>query len=80
MNILSSSILLGSVGVLLLFLISFLSVHTPTLLQKLSKKEAEKPEEAPPQNTEVEPIYYIVEKKKKRVKESYSKPKQIRFK
>ncbi len=35
--------------------------------------------EEPPQNKEVEPVYYIVERKK-RTKSSFSAPKQIRFK
>ncbi len=37
---------------------------------------AEKPKETPPAP---EPVYYIVEKKKKRAKAAYSEPKRISF-
>ena len=33
-----------------------------------------------PKPKEPEPVYYLVEKKKKRAKTEYDKPKQIRFK
>ncbi len=80
MNLLSTNIILGCIGIVLLFIISFLAVHTPAILQKTNKKRMENPPQSPPQQTEVEPVYYIVEKKRKRVKETYSQPKQIRFK
>ena len=80
MNILSTSLAAGCFGIVILFIISFIAVHTPSVLQKLSKKEDEKPPVKEEPKKEIEPVYYIVERKKKRIKQSYSDPKQIHFK
>ena len=80
MNILSASLVAGCFGIVILFIISFLAVHAPFLLQKWSKKEREIPPVKEEPKKKIEPVYYIVEKKKKRIKQSYSEPKQIHFK
>ena len=44
-------------------------------------QKAEKTTEKPPEpQSPPEPVYFIVERKKKRAKNSYSAPKEIRFK
>lgn len=76
---------------LLLFFLCFIGVHIGklarlgTLYRKPPAKEPEKP--APPAETKEkapasaqEPVYYIVERKKKRAKPQYGEPKEIRFK
>ena len=80
MNLLSSTAILGGVGLILLFALCFIAVHTPSLLKKRRQsKPIDEPAQEPPK-TEVEPIYYIVEKKKKRARDTYSPPQQIHFK
>lgn len=79
----------GILGLLVLFILSFFAVHiiklakigyraqkTPT--QPKPKREEVK-KEAPPKQSLGEPVYYIVERKR-RTKSSYSAPKEIRFK
>ena len=69
---------MGILYLLLTFLFCFILVHLIKLaylgLQSM-KKPPEKEKPAPPK---VEPVYYIVEKK--RTKKSYSNPKEIEFK
>ncbi len=78
---------LGGLFLLLLFAGCFLLVHI-CLLVKIGwnhksgtsapspeKKAEEKPVSKPP-----EPVYYIVEKKRKKPKTSYSEPKEFHFK
>ena len=83
MNILSIQAW-GAVYTVILFAICFFIVHLlrlalygyRTVRKKPSGKEEkpEKPEKAS------EPVYYIVERKKKRPKSEYSDPKRITFK
>ena len=73
----------------LLFILPFIAVHGIKLAligwQTYKKKsEPQKsqpaPKNEPPPTQPTEPVYYIVEKKQRRAKPSYSDPKQIRFK
>lgn len=59
---------------LLLFFVFFFAVHAVRLaflVRALSKKS--KPEKPP------DPVYFLVERKKKRPKKEFSEPKQISF-
>ena len=72
----------GCVYVLILLFFCFIAVHIFKLAhigyRARKNLPAEKPRpEKPP---EQEPVYYIVEKKKKRVRTEYSDPKRISFK
>lgn len=76
---------MGALYLFLVFLCCFLLVHIGRLIylgflsirtQKTTKPAEKKEEEKPTQK--VEPIYYIVEKK--RAKRKYSEPKEIKFK
>ena len=72
----------GSFFLILLFSFCFLCVHLiayllPKKQSKTPPQEAEK-EKAPPIQ-QAEPIYYIVERKKKRTKTQYGEPKEIKF-
>jgi uncharacterized protein (DUF58 family) len=85
----------GVFSILLLFVLCFLLVHTVRLArlglkyraereeaddeEKSEEKKTEKQEKQAPAENPQEPIYYIVERKK-RTRASYSEPKQIRFK
>ena len=95
MNTLLFSPALGIFWVCFLFAFCFLSVHVARLAkigrefqkQNATKEQNEEPKEqeeptkkqTPPPQTQREPIYYIVEKKR-RAKTSFSEPKEIRFK
>ena len=73
---------LGILYILLLFSLCFVIVHGIKLAilgwRTLGRKmPAEKPK---PAEKKVEPVYFIVEKKKKRAKAEYSEPKRIQFK
>ena len=79
----------GVVCLLLLFLISFFCVHIARLVKfgwkYQQKKPAPKKSEPAPESEKKapapqEPIYYIVERKKRRAKPTYGEPKQFRFK
>ncbi len=71
----------GAVFTVLLFLLCVIAVHGAklakigyrTLKKKLPPDPPKKPETKP------EPVYFIVEKKKKRAKAEYSEPKRIKF-
>ena len=87
MNTLLVSSALGFVWLTLLFGLCFLAVHVVRLAQfgrryQQEKQMPPKPqptqEKAPPKQ-EGEPVYYIVEKKR-RNKTSYGEPKRIQFK
>ncbi len=88
MNTLLLSSTFGIFWLTLLFALCFAGVHILKLARlgqkyrKNEQREREEPvkkEEEPPPKTEAEPIYYIVERKK-RVKSNFGEPKQIRFK
>ncbi len=70
----------GAVVSVLIFLICFILVHAFRLARfgwrtMRKKLPPEKPKPADP-----EPVYYIVERKKKRAKAEYDNPKRIQFK
>ncbi len=58
-----------------LFRLAHMGYHAGRRFQKEEEKEPEESTEA----KHAEPVYYIVEKKKKRTKASYSEPKRIKF-
>lgn len=71
---------IGILYLFLTFLICFILVHLIKLAYiglKSVKKKPEAPPEPKPQK-KVEPVYYIVEKK--RAKKPYSNPREIQFK
>lgn len=72
--------MLGLVYIIVTFIVCFALVHIIKLavIGFFSLKKKQPPE--PDKNTEkkVEPVYYIVEKK--RAKKSYSEPKEFQFK
>jgi hypothetical protein len=78
----------GFLWLVVLFAVCFLAVHT-FRLARLGRKYQKQRNHTPPPNTaqekktppqsEGEPIYYIVERKR-RAKSSYSEPKRIHFK
>ena len=81
--------ILGIFGLLVLFILSFFAVHIIKLARigyraqnppppPVPKREEVKKETLPKQSLG-EPVYYIVERKR-RTKSSYSAPKEIRFK
>ena len=77
----------GGLLLLFLFVVCFLGVHFFKLalagvesFQSILPKEEKEEEKKAPAEQPQEPIYYIVEKKTRRVKSSYSEPKEIRFK
>ena len=84
----------GGIWAAVFFAVFFLCVHLSKLVKKgwlagkneksASKKQEpkkeEKPKEKPPETTAPEPVYYIVERKKKRTKSSYGEPKEFKFK
>ena len=80
----------GFGGILLLFALCFFGVQIAKIIVRGWRiydgaTESKPPEKPPEQKTEnkqtpPEPIYYIVEKKRRRSKASYGDPKEIRFK
>lgn len=70
---------LGGVYAALLFAVCFSAVHIIKLARR-GYRDMRKPPEAPPEEKPAEPVYYIVEKKKKRPKAEYSAPKRVTFK
>lgn len=79
--------LVGGLSLLLLFAACFCIVHGARLLlfgvryQRRTPERMPPPEreKSPPESKSEEPIYYIVERKRK-VKSTYAEPKRIRFK
>lgn len=89
-NLLTSPFL-GGVLLCALFVGCFLLVHIVLLVQIGWKYQTNKPsveqkpraEEKPPEKSEPKPqspVYYIVEKKRKKPKNYYSEPKEFHFK
>jgi hypothetical protein len=75
----------GGFFLVLLFSFCFLCVHLITYLASKQKNTPPPPEQEPekekaPAVSQPEPVYYIVERKKKRAKTQYGEPKEIRFK
>lgn len=74
--------ILGFVYIILLFVLCFTAVHVIKLaavgFKSLKQKPQPKPEPKPAEKKPPEPVYYIVEKKR-RSKASYSEPREIRF-
>ena len=104
-NCLLSAAASGAFWLILLFVVSFLAVHTVRLAKigwNYQKRHVTPPEkssaekrgseparrdppaketsEAPAAEKPPEPVYYIVERKKRRLRETYSPPKEIKFK
>lgn len=90
MNDLLTNPFVGGFFLLILFVCCFFLVHVFLLIKigwnyqtgdktkkptQENEKPAEKPEQKPPQ-----PVYYIVERKKKKPKNYYTEPKEFRFK
>lgn len=71
----------GAAATLILLFICIVVVHVGKLAYLGYRTRGKKlPPEAPkPSEPEKEPVYYIVEKKKKRVRSEYSEPKRISF-
>lgn len=80
MNILSVSVQAqGIIWTALLFVLCAIIVHGVKLSLIGYRAMGKKPE--PPQPAkEPEPVYYIVEKKKKRSKTEYAEPREVSFK
>ena len=78
----------GFLWIIFLFAFCFLCVHllklaklgTDTLRKTPTPAPEKKEEKKTPAEQPQEPVYYIVEKKTRRPKSSYSEPKQIKFK
>ena len=77
----------GLLWLVFLFVFCFFGVHLFRLaiigIQSFHNEEPEEEEieeKKAPSEQPKEPIYYIVEKKTRRAKSSYSEPKEIRFK
>lgn len=88
--LLISAPLKGSLLFILFFLLSFVGVHLTKLVrfgwknvQPKKQTPAPKPQESPkeqaPTKTQ-EPVYYVIERKRKKPKTTYSEPRQITFK
>ncbi len=72
----------GALYTVCLFLLCIICVHAVKLVRigyrTLRKKLP--PDPPPKQKTEPEPVFYLVERKKKRPKPEYSEPKRFQFK
>ena len=85
MNNILSIFSIGTFSLIVLFSLCFLLIHTVKLIkigwlaQKKEKPPEKKEEKAPAQPNTQEPVYYIVERKR-RTKSSYGEPKRINFK
>ena len=90
-NCLLSVPLSGAFWLIFLFILCFFGVHVVRLAKigwKYQKRHGEpaptnsQKREAPDSqpNAPPEPVYYIVERKRKRPRETYSPPKEIKFK
>lgn len=72
---------LGGVYAAILLVLCFFLVHILKLARIGYRARKKLPPEKPPKPEPAsEPVYYIVEKKKKRAKAEYSEPKRISFK
>ena len=85
MNLLLSIFPIGAFSLLVLFGVCFLLIHIVKLIkigwlaQKKNAPEQKEEEKTPAPSSAQEPVYYIVERKR-RTKSSYGEPKRIRFK
>ena len=82
----------GAFWLAFIFVVCFLSVHLVRLAKigwnhqknrtvPPEKPKSERPDPPPkPEERPPEPVYYIVERKRKRSRDSYSSPKEIKFK
>lgn len=74
----------GALYSAILFVICAVIVHAFRLARigyrSMKKKPGEKKSSAAETHEKAEPVYYIVERKKKRPKSDYSDPKRITFK
>ncbi len=72
----------GAIATVALLLICIIVVHVGKLARIGYRTRKKKLPPEPPKTPEPErePVYYIVEKKKKRVKSEYSEPRRISFK
>ena len=73
---------LGGLYTVILFAACFFAAHIIMLARFGSRARKNLPKDRPerPLPKEPEPVYYIVERKKKRAKNTYSAPKRISFK
>lgn len=73
---------LGGLYSLLLLIACFFAVHVFLLARYGYRAKKNLPKDKPerPAPKEPEPVYYIVEKKKKRTRNTYSEPRRISFK
>ncbi len=90
-NLLAATAFLGVFWLAVIFGGCFLSVHIARLVKfgwlyqkkeeppKPTEAKEEKKEKAPEPKPSAEPVYYIVERKRK-TRQSYGEPKEIRFK
>lgn len=92
-NLLTTAGATGFLWFLLLFVFTFGLVHIAKLVslgwkqtqtkpqpnKNENKEQKQKPEEKAPAKPQ-EPIYYVIERKRKKPKTSYTEPKQITFK
>lgn len=71
----------GAVFTVVLFLLCVIAVHGAKLAKIGYRTVKKKLPPEPPKKTEPkpDPVYFIVEKKKKRTKTEYSEPKEIKF-
>lgn len=72
----------GAIAVIFLFLICIIVVHG-VKLAKLGYRTLRKklpPDPPPKPEKKTEPVYFIVERKKKRAKAEYTEPREIKFK
>ncbi len=73
----------GAFYTVILFLLCAFAVHAVRLAAigyRSMKKQARPAKKTEPSRGQTEPVYYIVERKKKRPKSEYSDPKRIQFK
>ncbi|MBO5411795.1 MAG: hypothetical protein J6A38_01765 [Clostridia bacterium] len=76
----------GVLFILLLFAVCFIGVHLARLVafgweyhNQTEPPPEQTPEKKAPEKPSQEQVYYIVERKRRKPKTSYSEPKEIRF-
>ena len=72
----------GLIFTIIIFLFCVIVVHA-FVLAKIGYRTLHKklpPEQPPKEPKKTDPVYFIVEKKKKRVKSEYTAPREIKFK
>lgn len=86
MNAILSIFPVGTLSLIFLFCACFLIIHIIKLIKigwlaqgKMENNEKKEEEKAPAPKPAQEPVYYIVERKR-RAKSSFSEPKRIHFK